>query len=140
MKLLAPALLIAASASSALARAVPIIPPRSPVPALSAPANGTTSAGNGTAPFRLVSKSANSAFNGQYLEAYHTGAGFNDATFAPNGSGTEAVASLTANGTLVFHLEKGISWGAILAADTNYAGMWQCLVCWCIWFAAGWTN
>ncbi|KKY13453.1 hypothetical protein UCRPC4_g06973 [Phaeomoniella chlamydospora] len=55
-----------------------------------------------------------------YLEAYHTGAGFNDATL--NSFDTAAKAFL--NGTnLQFDLGQGdeYPWGLVLYADTNYA-------------------
>ena len=56
-----------------------------------------------------------------YLEAYHTGAGFNDGTFA---SSTQGAAKAFLNETYQqFDLGTAFPWGIYIGGDTNYAGM-----------------
>ncbi|OJJ46573.1 hypothetical protein ASPZODRAFT_132641 [Penicilliopsis zonata CBS 506.65] len=95
-------------ASLALATASPLLLPR---------------AINTTQEFLLkTTSSTNDAHNNLYVEAYHTGAGLNDAVLT---SSTATAAKAFLNETyLEFDLGTPFSWSFSMGADTNYAA-WE---------------
>jgi hypothetical protein len=72
-------------------------------------------------PFHLKTSSANAAFNGLYVESYHTGAGTSDPVL------TTVVANspeFVLNGTYVTtELGGSAPFGIVMAAPLNYASM-----------------
>jgi hypothetical protein len=71
--------------------------------------------------YYLKTKSDYPAFSNLYVEAYHTGAGFNDAVLVEKGSPNTLAATGFLNGTYQeFNLGDDFPWGMVMTSDTTY--------------------